>query len=200
MPGFQGFTFDDSVTRTEAGRARVPEGYYLIECEGMEPTAEDFEKTAGIWNKVRIVQGPDSAPGLGVGGRLRDFNAVGKADAQFGLGQTLGAYGMADLAKALAGRAIPTYGHFQQLANALSQRCSGKRAVALIADVPGRERPFSGVEALYPEADWTTYRQAQVLGGGPMSGGGVPRNGPAPTGGAPAAADADLFADLDASV
>jgi hypothetical protein len=193
MPGFQGFTFDDSVTRTEAGRARVPEGYYLVECEGMEPTAEDFQKTAGIWNKVRIVQGPDSAPGLGVGGRLRDFNAVGKADAQFGLGQTLGAFGHADVAKALAGRAIPSYQHFQQLAAALSQRCVGRRAVALIADQQGQTRPFSGIEELHPESDWATYRQAQVLGQGT-----APRNGAAPP--PPPAADIDPFADLDSAI
>ena len=197
MP-FQGFNFDDSVTRTEAGRARVPEGYYLVECEGMEPTAADYDKTAGIWNKLRIVSGPDAAPGLGVGGRLRDYNAVGKADAQFGLGQTLGAFGYADVAKALAGRAIPTYQHFEALAKALSQRCSGRRAVALIADQPGQTRPFSGIEALYPESDWGTYRQAQVLGQGIAPRGPAPLNGPAAA--APTAADADLFADLDSSI
>src|SRR5262245_31320362 len=196
MPGFTPFTFDDSVTRTEPGRARVPEGYYLVECEGMEPTAETFEKTAGIWNKIRIVQGPDAAPGLGVGGRLRDFNAVGKADAQFGLGQTLGAYGHADVAKALAGRAIPTYAFFQQLAAALSQRCTGRRAVALIADQQGQTRPFSGVEELHPESDWATYRQAQVLGSTTAPA----RNGAPAAAPAPLAADADLFADLDSAI
>jgi hypothetical protein len=197
MP-FQGFSFDDSVTRTEAGRARVPEGYYLIECEGMEPTAADYDKTAGIWNKIRIVQGPDAAPGLGVGGRLRDYNAVGKADAQFGLGQTLGAFGYADVAKALAGRAIPTYQHFEALAKALSARCAGKRAVALIADQPGQTRPFSGVEALYPESDWATYRQAQVLGQGMAPQAQARANGPAAA--APSAADVDIFSDLDAAI
>lgn len=199
MPGFQGFTFDDSVTRTEPGRARVPEGYYLVECEGMEATAENYEKTAGIWNKIRIVQGPDAAPGLGVGGRLRDFNAVGKADAQFGLGQTLGAYGQTAIAKSLAGRPIPNYATFTQLAAALSARCTGKRAVALIADQQGQTRPFSGVEEMHPESDWVTYRQAQVLGQGiAPRGTAAPLNGPATP--AAVAADADLFADLDSAI
>jgi hypothetical protein len=197
MPGFQGFSFDDSVGRTEPGRARVPEGYYLIECEGMDPTAEDYEKTVGIWNKIRIVQGPDSAPGLGVGGRLRDFNSVGKVDAQFGLGQTLGAYGLEAVAKQLAAGKVnvPSYAAFQRLCQGLSQRATGKRAVALIADQPGQTRPFSGIEALYPEADWATYRQAQVLGQSvaPQA---MPSNGPAQ----PMAGAADLFADLDSAV
>lgn len=209
MP-FQGFSFDDSVGRTEPGRARVPEGYYLVECEGMEPTPEDYERTIGIYNKIRIIQGPDSAPGLGVGGRMRDYNALGKADAQFGLGQTLGAYGLDALAKQLAAQKLAFapghdgYVQFQRLTAALAQRATGKQAVALIADQPGQNgRPFSGVEALFSAADWTTYRTAQVLGGGNGPVGGQPAvpRGPAP-GGAPSVPEgaADLFADLDSAI
>jgi|SRR5262245_30776659 len=202
MP-WSGFSFDDSVGRTEPGRARVPEGYYLVECERMEPTAEDYDKNIGIWNYVRIVQGPDSAPGLGLGGRLRDFNMVGKTDTQFGLGMTLGAFGLEAIAKQLASQKLvfapghAGYEQFQRLCLGLSQRAAGKRAVALIADQVGQSRPFSGIEQLFPESDWQTYRQAQVLGGGtgPTSGGGVPAgptNGPV----SPMAGAADLFDDL----
>lgn len=193
MP-FTPFTFDDSVGRTEPGRARVPEGYYLVECEKLEPTDEDTEKSDGIWNYVRIVQGPDSAPGLGVGGRLRDFNLVGGKNT-FGLGMTLGAYGQPELAKALVGRAIPTYAHLKQLAAALSQRCAGRRAVAMIADQQGTTRPFSGIENLYPEADWATYRQSVPVGAtsAPSA---QPANGPAQI----MDGAADLFADIDSAV
>lgn len=196
MP-FTGFSFDDSVGRTEAGRARVPEGYYLIECEGLEPTAADYDKTVGIWNKVRIVQGPDSAPGLGVGGRLRDFNSVGRVDAQFGLGQTLGAYGLEAVAKQLAQQKlnVPTYEAFANLTAQLSRRAAGKRAVALIADQPGQTRPFSGIEQLFPEADWATYRQAQVLGQGTSPTATTQRTDNAS--GSPIQGAADLFADLN---
>jgi hypothetical protein len=208
MP-FQGFSFDESVGRTEPGRARVPEGYYLVECEGMEPTPEDYERTIGIYNKIRIVQGPDAAPGLGIGGRMRDYNALGKADAQFGLGMTLGAYGLEAVAKQLAAQKLvfqpgpAGYVQFQNLCRALAQRATGKRAVALIADQPGQNgRPFSGVEALYPEADWQTYRAAQVLGGngGPTGGQPAVPRGPQP--GAPSVPEgaADLFADLDQAI
>ena len=187
-------TFDESVGRTEPGRARVPEGYYLVECEGFDPTPADYEKTTGIFCKVRIVSGPDSAPGLGVGGRLRDFNAVGKADAQFGLGMTLGAFGQGELAKALVGRSLPTYQHFQQMVSALTQRCQGKRAVALIADQQGASRPFSGIESLYPESDWQTYRQAQVVGA-PSAPSAQAPNGP--TQGLNMSSAEDLFGDVD---
>lgn len=200
------FGFDDSVGRTEPGRARVPEGYYLVECEGMEPTPEEYERTTGIYNKIRIVQGPDSAPGLGVGGRMRDYNAVGKPDAQFGLGMTLGAFGLESLAKQLAtGKVqVPTYTHFKNLVARMGQAATGRRAVALIADQPGQNgRPFSGVEALYPEADWQTYRTAQVLGGnggGPTGGQPAVPRGPQP--GSPSVPEgaADLFADLDSAI
>src|SRR5262245_1231087 len=199
MP-FTPFSFDDSVGRTEAGRARVPEGYYLVECEGMEPTARDWEKTTGVWNKVRIVSGPDAAPGTGVGGRLRDFNSVGKADAQFGLGQTLGAFGQEPIAKQLAsGKVrIDSYEQFERLVANISQRCAGKRAVAFIADQPGTTRPFSGIEALYPEGDWPNYRQAAPLGAviGPRTPG--PMNGGAAV--AMPEGVGDLFSDLEQSV
>lgn len=197
MP-FEGFSFDDSVARTEPGRARVPEGFYLVECEGFEPTAADYEKTVGIWNKIRIVSGPDSNPSLGVGGRMRDFNSVGKVDAQFGLGQTLGAFGQEAVAKQLASNKVqvPNYQAFQNLVANLSSRVTGKRAVAFIADQPGNNgRPFSGVEELHPESDWSNYRTV-----GPAGGNGTPARptGPAPAnpGGAAAAID-DLFSDLD---
>jgi|SRR5215471_12497344 len=197
MP-FTGFSFDDSVGRTEPGRARVPEGYYLVECEALEPTAEDYDKTAGIWNRIRIVSGPDSAPGVGVGGRLRDFNAVGKVDAQFGLGQTLGAYGLEAIAKQLASQKlnIPTYSAFQKLCAQLASRAVGKRAVALIADQPGQNRPFSGIEQMFPESDWQTYRQAQVLGAPTAP---AATNGPA-TSQNPIQGASDLFADLEQGI
>lgn len=198
MP-FKPFSFDDSVGRTEAGRARVPEGYYLVECERFEPTEENTEKSDGIWNYVRIVQGPDSAPGLGVGGRLRDFNMVGRQDLMFGLGQTLGAFGQEAVAKQLATQKlnIPDYATFQKLVANLSSRVQGKRAVALIADQQGQTRPFSGIEALYPESDWATYRQAQVLGSSTAP---AANNGPAPQGGNPISGASDLFSDLEQGI
>jgi hypothetical protein len=190
---FEAFSFDDSVARTEASRARVPEGYYLVECQGFEPTAQDYAKSTGIWCNIRIIQGPDANPGLGVGGRMRDFNTVGKADAQFGLAQTLGAFGQAQLAKSLVGRSIPTYQHLQQLCAALSQRTQNAKAVALIADQPGQTRPFSGVEALYPATEWDVYRKASAVSVGAMP---VAATVAAVSGNNASASD-DIFADLD---
>ena len=194
MP-FEAFSFDDSITRTEPSRARVPEGYYLMECDGMEPTAQDYEKNTGVWATWRIVQGPDANPGLGVGGRMRDFNLVGKKDAQFGLAQTLGAVGMKNVAEALKGRTIPSYAAFAQVVSQLDQRCKGKRAVARIADQPGQTRPFSGIDELFPESEWANYRKAMVVPMGAM-----------PVGQAIGAsqqnnsASEDIFADLDSRI
>jgi hypothetical protein len=192
MP-FESFAFDDSITRTEPSRARVPEGYYLMECDGMEPTAADYEKNTGVWATWRILQGPDANPGLGVGGRMRDFNLVGKKDAQFGLAQTLGALGLKPVAEALRGRAIPNYAAFQALVKQLDTRCKGKRAVARIADQPGQSRPFSGIDELFPEAEWANYRKAVMVPVGAM-----PVNQLAGVGAqANSVASEDIFADLD---
>lgn len=192
MP-FEGFTFDDSVGRTEEARARVPEGYYRIEAEKVEPTAADYDKTPGIFVTYRIVQGPRQAPGTGVGGRLRDYNTV-KKDAQFGLGQTLGALGLEQIAKSLQGKAIPTYQHFQALCGQIEARIKGKQAVALIADQPGTQgRPFSGIESLYPLSRWEDLSGAMVVApNGPL-----PSNSTAAAQRAPTAAEEDIFADLD---
>jgi hypothetical protein len=206
MP-WQPIEIDASVGRTDGARARVPEGYYLVECEGLDPTPEDFEKTAGIFCKLRIVQGPDSAPGVGVGGRLRDYNTMGKKDAFFAIGSTLSAFGLGAIAKQLETRAkagqplkLATYKDFVAFTENIAQRLVGRRAVALIADQPGNNgRPFSGVESLFIETDWATYRTAQVVGA-PA----VPQMAMAgATNGAPAtalASAADLFADLDAAL
>lgn len=199
MP-FEAFSFDDSVGRTEAARARVPEGFYLVECEGLEPTAEDYKNTTGVWCKVRIVAGPDASPSTGVGGRMRDFNAVGKTDAQFGLGQMLAAFGQEAVAKQLANSKlqIPNYAAFQNLVTNLNSRVQGKRAVAFIADQQGTNgRSFSGIDELHPEADWANYRTVGLGGGGSANGASRP-SGPAPAnpGGAAEAIDS-LFSDLE---
>lgn len=191
MP-FEPFAFDDSVARTEPARARVPEGYYLMEAEKVEPTPEDYPRTTGIFFTWRIVQGPKHNPGAGVGGRMRDYNTV-KKDAQFGLGMTLGALGMDQIAKSLAGKPMPSYQHLQALCGQLEARMKGKRAVALIADQPGNQgRPFSGIESLFPVSQWDDLSGAMV----------VATNGPLPSTSTtatrpPTAAEEDIFADLD---
>lgn len=194
MP-FEAFSFDESILRTEPSRARVPEGYYLMECDGMEPTAADYEKNTGVWATWRIVQAGDSNPGLGVGGRMRDFNLVGKKDAQFGLAQTLGALGLKPIAEALKGRAIPSYAAFAGVVKQLDARCKGKRAVARIADQTGGTRPFSGIDELFPESEWANYRKAMVVPVGAMP---VSSAIASQTGGNSRPADEDIFADLDA--
>lgn len=199
MP-FTPFSFDESVGRTEPGRPRVPEGYYLLDFEGFEPTPEEYDKTTGIYGKFQIISGPDANPGVGVGGRMRDFNAVGKPDAQFGLGQTLGALGHPEIAKALATQkmSITSWAHLNNLCANMTQRVGRVRVVALIADQPGQTRPFSGIESLHPASEWETYRKATMVGAATVARPANSANG-SPAGAAvPQATVDDLFADLDA--
>jgi len=193
MP-FEPFAFDDSVTRTQEARARVPEGYYLVEAADVQPTPEDVKGTTGIWVTWRIVQGPKHAPGMGVGQPLPQFNTF-KKDAQFGFAGMMGAVGMETVAKSLAGRQIPSYQHFQALVGQLAARLKGKRAVALVADQQSNQsRAFSGIESFSPADRWEGLSGAMV----------VSSNGPLPTLSGSAAArpptsqaEEDIFADLD---
>src|SRR5215471_3449094 len=201
MP-FTAFSFDDSVGRTEPGRPRVPEGYYLMDFEGFEPTPEDYDKTTGIYGKYAIVSGPDANPGVGVGGRMRDFNAVGKPDAQFGLGQTLGALGHPEIAKALATQkmVISTWQQLANLCQNMTNRVGKVRVVALIADQPGNQgRPFSGIESLHLASEWDNYRRAAVVGAATVA---QPNANGAPRAGNPVPQQTvdDLFADLDSKL
>lgn len=166
MP-FEGFTFDDSVGRTEPGRPRVPEGYYLLRCDDANPTPEEYEKTPGIIFSFTIMEGA-----AGVGRQIPRQCVLKNADpsknngqgTQFALGQTLGALGQAAVAKALIGKQIANYSQFQALANGIAQRVKGQTCVALIADQPpvnGRQ-PFSGIEQLLPADEWPTMKNATL--------------------------------------
>jgi len=201
MP-FVPFSFDDSVGRTDPGRPRVPEGYYLMDFEGFEPTPENYDKTTGIYGKLQIVSGPDANPGVGIGGRFRDFNAVGKPDAQFGLGQTLGALGHPEIAKALATQkmVISTWQQLANLCQNMTNRVGKVRVVALIADQPGNQgRPFSGIESLHLASEWDNYRRAAVVGAATVA---QPNANGAPRAGNPVPQQTvdDLFADLDSKL
>lgn len=193
MP-FEPFSFDESVGRTEQRANRVPEGFYLLEAEGFEPTPEDYQRTTGMYVKVKILQGPDNAPGVGVGAHMRRYNALGKAEAQFGLGQVLAVFGQEAVAKQLASGkvSIPSYAALQNLAQQLSQRVAGRRAVGLIADQPGSNgKPFSSIEEFRPEGDWAILKSAMTVGGG---------NGAAPRPQPPTGDVEDMFKGLDEQI
>jgi hypothetical protein len=190
---FEPYTFDDSVARTEEARVRVPEGYYLVEIEKFDPTPADYPRTTGFFATVRILASPKAMPNVGVGGRMRDYSTI-KKDAQFGLGQMLGALGFEALAKALPGKSAPTYQHHQALAGQIEGRIKGKRAVVLIADQPGNNgRAFSGIDAWSPASRWDDLSGAALVRTTP---------GPVPTGstGAANGPAEDIFADLDSRI
>jgi hypothetical protein len=132
---------------------------------------------------------------------MRDFNAVGKPDAQFGLGQTLGALGHPEIAKALATQkmAISSWGQLSNLCANMTARVGKVRVVALIADQPGQTRPFSGIESLHPASEWETYRRATTVGANTIArpGTAAPLNGSPASAAVPQQTVDDLFADLD---
>lgn len=196
MP-FQGFAFDDSVTQTEPGRVRVPEAYYLLECAGAEPTAEDYDKNTSIIFNFTIREG---AAGIGRSIPQYCVLSVGQKNGrgtQFGLGRALGALGQAQVAKALNGQNIDSYEKFKALTAGISQRVKGKLVVALIADQPGLNggRPFSGIEELLPADEWASMKGLAAPSSAPAAAAAV--NG-ASAAAAPAAPVGTLPAELAA--
>ena len=196
MP-FEPFSFDESVGRTAQRSARVPEGFYLVEVEDVQPTDEHYPKTTGINTSVVILESPDSLPDAGMGERLVDYSTV-KYNAQFGFGQMLKALGHNDIAQALATQKphFATYEQFRNFALNVGQRIKGIKAVVLIADQQGSQKPFSGIESWYPATDWPTKRKTRTYG--------AVMNGPVSTSSRPAApagaSDASFFDDLDKAI
>lgn len=186
MP-FTPFTFDDTVGRTEPGRPRVPEGYYLLECLGVKATPEDYEKTPGYIFDWKILEGA-----AGHGRSISQYNTV-KAEAQFGLGMTLGALGLADLAHKLKNQAVGSWAQFDAIAKALSSKATGRKAVGLIADQAGARGTFSSIEQVQSADDWATVKDAAF---GPRVS--QQTNGAPVAVGAPAAPVQDLDKAIDA--
>lgn len=182
--GFTPFEFDESVGQTDPGRPHVSEGFYKMKAIKIEPTPRDYEKTTGVYLTAQFVEGPEANPAEGVGRELRDYSALGGRPTkdgrgtQFGLGQTLGAFGLASVAKKMAERnpdgsakvRIDTYEAFERLCENLTRAIAGKEAVALIGDQPSTTggRPFSGVEEWQSADQWPTLKRAHV--GNPMLG------------------------------
>ena len=195
---FRAFELDLAVEDARPAAARVPEGFYLVECEGCDhPTTT--QTSTGVRFLYRIMQGPDSNPNAGIGGRLRDFNTLevpGKDRNHFPLTATLIALGRRDIVEAFTSmqqsqRRITTQEQANTVFDRISQAVKGRRAVADIRDQVGRAQPFSGIDALHPEAEWETFKKAAAY----------TQNGPvAPVGRGPSqtttAANA-LFDDID---
>lgn len=160
MP-FTPFNFDDSAGQTEPGRVRVPEGYYLFECEKVEPTAQDFAGTTGMYFHYVIRDGA-----MGVGRGLRDYCALGAKQTQdgrgtqFGFARALGALGQAQVAKQLAAGkvAIDSYTKLTGLCAQLSARVKGQQCVALVGDETVNGRTISSVQELLPATDWASLK------------------------------------------
>lgn len=205
---FRPFTLDLNLDDARPASVRVPEGYYLLECDGCDTPTVSTTST-GVRFLYHIVSGPDSSPNLGIGGRLRDFNTLevpGKERNHFPLTASLVALGRADVVEAFAKmqasqQRITTHAQLVQVFQRISQAVKGRRAVGDIRDRVGQSSPFSSIEALHPESEWETFKRAAVYGGnnGPSGMGPVPAM-PGANGPTGPAAGGDLFADLDRTI
>jgi len=204
MP-FQGYKLDDSFTRTEPGRPRLPQGYFRAQIVAVRPTPKDYDRTPGYNVDFKIVEGPTSAPGAGVGRTISRYNSMGgKEGSQFGMAGTMGAAGQGDVAKAL--RADPRYNNVQtwelhaQIGKFIETKIAGKFVVLTVVDeVSQQGRPFSSVLEVQADDNWDTLKGTPLIGGsGPSAPGGVPAspNGPTNPPMSMAEAVAGMFEDV----
>jgi hypothetical protein len=202
------FRLDLSLEDARPAAVRVPEGFYLVECEGCEaPAKNPTTGTIGTRFIWRILQGPDSNPNAGIGGRLRQFNTLyvpGKERNHFPLTATLVALDLQNVVQMFAQASqaqqmLETREAAAKVFERVSAQCRGKQAVADVRDRVGSSQPFSSIDALSPAVEWPNLRKAAAYTApnGPVSYAARP-TGP---GAAPAQQAAnDLFTDLDRQI
>jgi len=172
----------------------VPQGYYLAEVAAVRPTPENYEKTPGFYVDFRILAGPDSAPGAGVGRTINRYASMGgKTGSQFGMAGMMGAAGVGDIAKALYAderfRKVNTWAKHAQIAKFIEGKMASKRVVLTIADeMSPQGRSFSSVLEVQSADQWATLKITPLVGGIGPAGAGVPVGVGPSNGGAPAAA------------
>jgi hypothetical protein len=200
------FRLDLAIEDARPASARVPEGFYLVECEGCEhPVKNPSTGSIGVWFMYRIVQGPDANPNAGIGGRLRDYNNLfvpGKARNHFSLTGTLVALDLANVVQMFASaseaqQTMATQETANRVFDNISAQARGRQAVADIRDRAGTN--YSTIDALSSVAEWVNLRKAAsyTAPNGPVS----YTARPAGPGAGPAQAAAnDLFADLDRQI
>lgn len=170
MP-FQPYKLDDSFTRTEPGRPRLPQGYYLASITSVVPTPENYDKTPGYNVNFRITEGPASNPGAGVGRTMPRYCSMGgKEGSQFGMAGIMGAAGQGEVAKAL--RANPKYNNVQtyalhvQIGKFIEGKIAGKVVVLTVTDeVSNQGRPFSSVLEVQSGDQWDGLKGTPLIGG-----------------------------------
>jgi hypothetical protein len=201
------FELNLSVEDARPASARVPEGKYLLECQGCEhPVKNPTTSVVSVVFVYRIMQGPDAYPNAGLGGRLIDFVTLYTPNKPgfkpFPLSQTLVALGRTDIVEAFskmqsAQRTPQTQAQADAIFDRISQAVKGRKAVGHIADQPGVNPPRSRIDGLSPESEWDVLRKSSEYNPnvGPGFAAAAPRaNGPAP------AAASDLFSDLDRTI
>jgi hypothetical protein len=195
---------------------RVPEGKYLVECQGCEhPVVNPTSHVVTVVFVYRVLAGPDAYPNAGLGGRLIDFVTIYTPKVAefkaFPLSKTLACLGRTDIIEAFARmqgtqRRI-TAANRDAIFERISQAVKGRKAVAYVSDQPGSNPPRSRIDDLSTETEtqfgpgWevlkrsTTYATPEA--NGPVSYTARP-SGP---GAAPAAqAASSLFDDLDRAI
>lgn len=149
---FKGYTVDESITRTDAGVTRVPEGDYLLAVSGQAPSAADYDGDPYFRWELQIVQGPGS-----IGRRVQHTTTM-MADSQFGLGRLLLLCGIDP--SSLAGHSFNDYARHKALGDGLLAKIKGRQIGAYIADKAGtsrrgqQQKMYSNIIEVYPAEEY----------------------------------------------
>lgn len=200
---FRPVRLDLSLDDARPRSARIPEGYYLLECDGYEAPTQTKTST-GARALFHVVAGPDLNPNQGLGARLNDYNTIEtptKEHANFPISVTLVALGRGDIVEAFAKMSAQqqtstSMAHLTQVFQRISSVIKGLQCVGDIRDSVGTRETFSNIQALLPKEDWALLKKGAQGGSGP-TGSPVPVMPSGPNG---PTAGSDLFADLERTI
>lgn len=203
---FRPVRLDLAIEDARPSSVRVPEGYYLLECDGCDAPTQTATST-GAWFRFHIVAAPDNHPNVGLNGHLSDrvtIESVNRDRNHFPLTAALVALGRADVVSAFAQmsqdqQTAMTMERLAQVFERISAAVKGRKAVGDVRDRQGQSQPISSIEGLLPEAEWDTLKKAAVYTA-PVGPVGIPVGTPGAPGANGPAAGGDLFSDLDRTI
>src|SRR5215472_2596972 len=174
------FRLDLAVSDAREAAPRVPEGFYLVECQGCDNATRNKDTgTVATRFNYRIVQGPDAYPNAGLGGRLRkstNLYVPGRDRSHWPFTLALTNLGRADIVTMFenaseAQQMMNTEAGTNNVLANVSAQVKGRRCVAQVADMRGAANPVSVIENTFPEERWVELKKSGVYptGNGPVA-------------------------------
>ena len=175
------FRLDLAVSDAREASAKVPEGFYLLECQGCDHATRNKDTgTVATRFTYRIIAGPDAYPNAGLGGRLRKSTNLfipGRDRSHWPFTAALVNLGRADIVEMFEKASgeqqmMNTEAGTNNVLDNVSAQVKGRRCVGQVVDIRGSANPASGIESTFPEERWPELKKSGVYtsqSNGPVS-------------------------------